>query len=87
MPKAMVFKDWEKHFGSLEPPTCDEAVTRFLHEADMGLSDEVIMDLGSVYIPDGYSKKFQVSPWAMRIRLEGLGLLRPVRRSASRVAQ
>ena len=90
MPKSMVFEEWSKSFGSLGPPTCDVAVTKFLREADMGLSDDVMQEIGIAYIPDGYAKKFQVSPQAMRIRLERLGLLRPVchsNRSSSGVAQ
>ena len=83
MPREMVLKAWEQHRGSLDPVTLDdlrareseivaaETSRRGRLDRDRESLDNAMLDWCGLPL----AKLFEVSPEAMRIRLESLGLL------------
>ena len=83
MPQAMVFAAWHERFGSLRPISlaalrkkemqilASELVTRGGLDMDRASVDDAMFD----WVARPFAKDFAMSPIAMRIRLENLGLL------------
>jgi Zn-dependent peptidase ImmA (M78 family) len=66
MPREMVIKAWHDRFGNKKPRILRRSFERF----ERGHFDQEMHEFARPF-----AKQFQVSPIAMRIRLEKLGLL------------
>jgi len=71
MPKAMVFSEWQKQLGELEPYVATDEMADL--SAKWGLAED---EQPTVEVAKALARTFNVSGQAMQIRLIGLGLIR-----------
>lgn len=83
MPRDLVLRAWEQHRGSMSPVALDDLraqesqiiTSEVLRRGGLGMGRETIDNTLLEWCGLPLAKLFEVSPEAMRIRLEALGLL------------
>lgn len=83
MPREMIEKAWEQQHGSLKPMALDDlrehepeiTAAEVMRRGSLGMDRETIDNTLLEWYGLPLAEKFQVSPEAMRIRLEEMGLL------------